>query len=121
MAAYTAAGGPALWRLDENPNRVIGRTIFLKQVEGLPGCTELPEGVIDGYDGCRYSVTLRTPLTTDLGEARTLRISARHRGYPVSAARRSLFPFAVNGELSSGEQFIALVKMSPPNNRWRGP
>jgi hypothetical protein len=120
VALYSALGGPALWRRGERSDRVIGRTIFLRGVEGLDGHSALPSGVIASYDLGWYVVNLEAPLVTDAGEVRALRVAARHRGYPISAAS-SRSAVAVNGELSTGRQFIAFARVSTPNNRWRGP
>ena len=121
VALYSALGGPALWRHDEHPDRVIGRTISLRGVEGLDGHSALPSGVVASYDGFEwYAVNLEPPLITGAGEVRELRVAARHRGYPISAAG-SRSAVAVNGELSTGQQFIAFARVSTPNNRWRGP
>lgn len=119
VVAYSAAGGAALWRRRENPGRVLGHTVALSGVEGLPGYTDLPPGIIDSYDAGWYTVSLTTSLPTESGEVRALTMAARHRGHPISAAgRRGIL--AVNGVLSSGRQFVALLTLSPPNNRWRG-
>jgi hypothetical protein len=119
VALYTAFGGRALWPRGEHSDRVIGRGVSLKGVEGLADHAALPSGVVTSYDAGWYVVNLDTPVVTDFGEVRALRIAARHRGYPISAAR-SFRAVAVNGWLSS-KQFIAFVSVSPPNNRWRGP
>jgi hypothetical protein len=120
VALYSALGGPALWRRAEHSDRVVGGTISLKGVEGLEGHTVLPSGVVTSYEDGRYLVNLEAPVVTNSGEARALRVTARHLGFPISAARprRSV---AVNGELATGQQFIAFASVSPPNNRWRGP
>ena len=120
VAIYSAVGGPAFWRRRERSDRVLGRAILLKGVEGLVGQAVLPSGVVASYDAGWYIVNLDTPFVTEAGEVRALKVAARHRGYPLSAASSGR-AVAVNGTLSTGQQFIAFARVSTPNNRWRGP
>ena len=117
VAVYTALGGPALWRRTERTERVIGSTISFSRVEGIDGHTTLPPGVVVSYDAGRYLVNLETPVPSSGGDARALKVSARHVGFPISASR-SWRAVAANVELATGQQFIAFASVSPPSNRW---
>ena len=81
---------------------------------------EFPPGVVESHEGEWYVVKLDGPVTAGFGEARTLKVAARHRGYPVSAATVGR-AVPVNGQLSTGQQFIAFITVSPSSNRWSGP
>ena len=106
--AYVGLGGRALFPRRERPDRIVGAHVRLAEIDGVgPTPPAVVEGVVQSFDGRSYRVTFDAPVEMGGRTEHYATVSARHAGYPVSAAsKRGIL--AVHGLLESGQGFIAL-------------
>lgn len=110
-ACLRALGLP---RYSEYPTVVLGRTIQLKQLEGLGNDPpDSLEGDIWHFEDDTYRVLFAQPITINGRTTKGATITARHVGYPISRAKRLLFRTrAVCGKMDSGQQFTAMIRLT---------
>lgn len=90
----------------ERPERLLGRTVQLKNCEWL-GSTALPVATVSSYQEPEYRLDFVVPVEVEGLSERFARIRARHSGYPLSGAtRRATW---ASGTLESGKGFVARV------------
>jgi hypothetical protein len=106
-AVVMGLGGRAFIRRREHPERVVGRGLKLYDIEWPRAERELPVAQVLSHDGHVYEalLTVDTP-----GVGSRVRVSARHKGYPISGASPSR-AIAVAGISEKGGAFLALAKL----------
>ena len=108
-AAYILARGLGWIVIGEHPSRLLGKHIRFRAVESdIP--LSIPQGQVTGFESGAYVVELSSPIQVEGESCSIIRISARHRGSPVSSASRRRI-LAVNGDLPRQHGFIACVNL----------
>ena len=93
----------------EVPDRVLGQQLRLGAPDGLGrNPPELPPVIVREYAKGVYRAEFVQPFVFEGVPQQSVAFSARHAGYPVSGFRRRGV-LAVNAELESGIQFIAML------------
>lgn len=109
-AIYVALRGYAVISFREKPERLIGKRVLLEEFEAYgPKFPERAFGIVRRYVEPRYLVEFEPPVPVDERPEGHAWIEARHKGWPVSSARRRRI-LAVTGVFESGTDFIALVE-----------
>jgi hypothetical protein len=110
VAGYAGLRGLGWFGRRERPERVVGKLIQFHAIEsGAP--LSLPTARVVSFDGRAYVVELTSPVILNGSTYSVVSISARHRGFPVSAvSRRGVL--AVAGEFPIGSEFIACVTLA---------
>ena len=108
VAIYSGTGGRAWFGTKERPERLLGRTVQLKECEWL-GSSSLPAATVSSYEAPEYHLDFVVPAEVEGHSERFVRVWARHAGYPLSgAARRATWAGAT---LESGRGFIARLEL----------
>jgi len=108
VAFYSGTGGRAWFGTTEHPDRLLGRTVQLKDCDGL-GSISLPAATVSTFHPPEYRLDFAVPVELDGRSETFVRVRSRHTGYPVSdAARRSTW---VGATLHSGRGFIARLEV----------
>jgi hypothetical protein len=94
----------------ERPERVLGQS--LRIYVDAPGVAPHTEwlGSVESFQAPDYFIQLASPQLVGGSQVTHVSVSARHRGYPVSAAGRRAST-AVKGVTSSGLAFLGLVAL----------
>jgi len=110
VAGYAGLRGVGWFGRRERPERVVGKLIQFRGIEsGAP--LSLPTARVVSFDGHAYVAELTSPVILNGSAYSVVSISARHRGFPVSAvSRRGVL--AVAGEFPIGYEFIACVTLA---------
>lgn len=108
IAIYSGTGGRAWFGTREHPERILTRTVRLKDCDGL-GSISLPSATVSSYEAPEYRLDFVAPIEIEGRLECFVRVWARHEGYPLSgAARRATWAGAT---LESGRQFIARLEI----------
>lgn len=103
---FQATGGRALLGTRERPERLLGARLRFHAVDYHPELTDLPDAVVQEWDGRQYRVQFLEPLSTSQRE-RGAMLSSRWEGCPISRVS-SWRGAAVSGLLTGGDGFIAM-------------
>ena len=106
---YQLAGGRALHRSKEIPEKILGIHIEIKEPDGLAvNPPAIPEAIVTHYDNEKYKLEFTQPLIINNRTENYVYASARHVGYPIYRVKKSGI-LGVNTILESGEKFIACI------------
>lgn len=113
-AVYIGLGGRALFGASERPQRILGRRVQLRVLEGGPDGLErndLPPAIVEEHTPPNeYLLRFESPFVWS-GRAETeVRVSPRFVGYSISMTA-GMFKrrITVNGKFTSGETFIGAL------------
>jgi len=109
-AAYVGFRGLGYFGRPEHPEKLIGKDVQLRDVEGL-GATTLPTARVVSFDGGIYLLELSSNVLVGTEMVRSVRVRARHKGFSVSSAKTWGFR-AVNGQTPAGQGFIACLNLA---------
>lgn len=108
VAIYIGTGGRAWFGATEHPERLLARTVQLKDCEWL-GAVSLPSATVSSYEAPVYRLDFTVPVEVEGRLESFVRVHARHAGYPLSGAeRRATWAVAT---LESGRGFIARLEV----------
>ena len=108
VAIYRGTGGRAWFGTTEHPERLLGRTVQLKDCDGL-GSISLPAATVSAFEAPEYRLDFVVPVEVEGRAESFVRVRARHAGYALSgAARRATWAGAT---LESGRGFIARLEL----------
>jgi hypothetical protein len=109
-ASYIALGGRALLKLQEKPDRILGKMVRFSEIDWM-NRTSLPPAKVISFDGESYWAELTEPVTVHDETFAMRQLRARHNGHLISSAKK-YGVLAVGGQTPKGQGFVACLNLS---------